>query len=175
MKYKKITLIVLALISVGLIVLSLNRDNLIKHMSFKEFPLKSFTLNDLSNAPVEVKSDDGRAKLIIFWASWCPTCKDDLKFMVDLDQRQELNHIDILAISVDNSVGSALLALSQNKIEPGFRVLLDPENQIAKTFEVYGVPESFLVNKNGQVIKRFVGPVNSQRYELLEGLKGLSN
>ena len=120
-------------------------------------PVPAFDLAPLVAGKPGLKSDElkGRVTLINFFASWCVPCRAEVPLLMDLarDKRLELD-----GIAYKNKPGDteAFLAELGN---PFTRVVVDDTGRTAIDFGVYGVPESYLVDKDGVIRFREAGPL----------------
>ncbi|OFZ18377.1 MAG: hypothetical protein A2Z20_03955 [Bdellovibrionales bacterium RBG_16_40_8] len=102
--------------------------------------------------------------LVIFWASWCAPCAEETPSLIEMAKRN--SKWQIIAISNDTSRKEILDFL---KIFPQMRqeniiLLWDAGREIAGRYGVEGIPESFLIDNKGQLIKKFIGSVDWNKY-----------
>ena len=161
--YKRIFLIVLGIIFVALFAaLDLN-SNLPRSVNPATGPqigstAPDFTLKDLNGNPVKLSDYRGKAVYINFWASWCPPCKLEIP---EIEKFYQINkdHVTVLAVNLTfndklSDVVDLLKASNAN-----FPVLLDtnPKASVADAYQVYGIPASFFIDKNGIIRATHVG------------------
>ena len=94
--------------------------------------------------------------LVNFWATWCAPC---IKEMPSLDRLKSKvdGDFDVLAISVDrDGVEKVNDFFNENKIS-NLEKFFDIKNSLAKEMDLYGVPTSFFVNKQGDLIGYYQG------------------
>ncbi len=89
-----------------------------------------------------------RPTLLVFWASWCATCKAELPAVLEL-QRSQQGQLDLLGISVDEQTDKAEGYAQEAKLP--YPNVLDPKLEVADLFKVKGTPSFVLVAKNGEV------------------------
>ncbi len=106
---------------------------------------------------IALESYRGKAILINFWATWCPPCVSEMPSLVALHKAMEKKPFEILAISEDEEGWRAVDDFTRRLPLP-FPVLLDPGGGVATEYGVYSLPESFLIDKNGIVVKHYRGP-----------------
>jgi cytochrome c biogenesis protein CcmG, thiol:disulfide interchange protein DsbE len=126
-------------------------------------PVPDFDLPLLTGNGQGLRSADlrGRVTLINFFASWCVPCRAEHPILLDLarDHRIELD-----GIAYKNKPADASSFLSELG-DPFARVALDQAGRAAIDFGVYGVPESYLVDKQGRIRFRQVGPLTQDVIE----------
>jgi len=108
-----------------------------------------FTLKDLKGNSVTLSSFKGKKVLLTFGATWCPYCVQevaDLKAFFDKHQDK-----DIKLISVDIRETADKVAAFIKKHDIKYTVVLDSDGEIARKYEVYGIPAVFLIDESGIV------------------------
>lgn len=97
----------------------------------------------------------GKVVYIDFWASWCVPCRKSFPWMEKMRQQYEQKGLKIITINIDSQRSNAdnFLAKYPNALE----VIYDPKGDIAKQFALKGMPNSFVINKSGQLVSSHVG------------------
>ena len=118
--------------------------------------MPAFTLPEATSGR-EVKSDSfaGKAMLVTFFASWCPTCLEELPVLVRMHKEFASKGFSVVGLAVDQ--GEAVRGLVRRD-GINFPVLLADVSTAENFGGVYMIPVSFLVNKSGQVVKKYPGP-----------------
>lgn len=126
-------------------------------------PAPAFRLASTAGSTVSLSDYRGKTVLVTFWASWCDSCKEEFPALEAVYQKHRKDGFEIVAPSVDVDGRKAVMPFLA-KFSPTFTILLaDP-----KTAESYGVralPTAFLVGAEGNVVKRYLGPVEPQELE----------
>lgn len=119
----------------------------------KEVP--EFQLESVEDATVLVGKTDlkGDVYLLNVWATWCPSCKYEHPFLNQLNRRGE---IPIYGINYRDERGPALSYLMKSG-DPYTKNIFDVDGKLAFDLGVYGAPETFVVDHNGVIRKRFAG------------------
>jgi len=116
-----------------------------------------FTLKSLQGENLRLDEYKGQVVLINFWATWCATCKVEMPSMEKVYRKFKDQGLEMLTISVDKD--QSLIAPFMKEYNLTFPVLLDPESETAKkTYKTTGVPETFIVNKQGIIVHKSIGP-----------------
>ena len=126
-------------------------------------PAPDFRLADPAGHVVSLSDFKGRVLLLDFWATWCRTCEEEAPVLSRLYRRYRDQGLAILAPSVDKGGRRALLAYGAGHDIPYQVVLAD-----ARTAEAYGVtglPVHVLIDAQGRVAKRILGPVDPAALE----------
>jgi cytochrome c biogenesis protein CcmG, thiol:disulfide interchange protein DsbE len=123
-------------------------------------PAPAFALPRLDDANARVSRDDllGQVWMLNVWASWCAPCREEHPLVIDLARRQPvpvigLNHKDTRAAA------SAWLASLGN---PYRATLVDADGRVGIDFGVYGVPETFVIDRQGIVRLKHTGPLTRE-------------
>ena len=98
----------------------------------------------------------GQVTLVNIWATWCLPCKVEMPSMEKLFQSVGSQGFKIAAVSIDQGAPEDVLAFASN-LHVSFDVLQDRGGRIQELYETTGVPESFLLDRHGVLIKRVIG------------------
>lgn len=128
----------------------------------------NFQATDLEGNPVQLSDLQGEVVLLNIWATWCPPCREEMPSMQRLEKTLGPRGLKIVAVSVDAPVG-----LRDPGGRPGgnveafgeemgltFPLWLDPEGGIQRTYSTTGVPESFVIDRQGTIVRKVLGPVD---------------
>ena len=99
-----------------------------------------------------------KIKIINFWASWCLPCEVEHPILMGLSKKS-----DFIIIGVnykDTEEGSS--EVLNEKCNPYDLVVIDDEGMMVIEMGLTGVPETFVVNEEGKIIYRIVGPINNE-------------
>jgi cytochrome c biogenesis protein CcmG/thiol:disulfide interchange protein DsbE len=131
-----------------------------------------FAVTNLQGEPVSLEDYRGKVVLLNVWATWCEPCRQEMPSMERLYTRvRQLpagQDFEILAISIDatkekpNAIygGATIEDLQAYAREIGFTfpIVRDPEGRVQQIYQTTGVPESFLVGRDGIIYKKHAGP-----------------
>ena len=122
-------------------------------------PAPDFTFPGLDGKMVSLSDYRGKIVLVNIWATWCPPCVEEMPSMEKLYNKFKEDNFEILAVSID-APGLKAVAPFMKKSNLTFPALIDSEGTIKADYRITGVPESFIVDKQGILIKKIIGPVN---------------
>ena len=96
--------------------------------------------------------------LLNIWSSWCLPCREEHKYLTELKMNTRLN---MVGINYKDKKKNALnfLKLYGNPFD---QIFIDKQGTISINFGAYGVPETFLVNEDNKVLKKYIGPLNDE-------------
>ena len=117
-------------------------------------PAPNFTAKNLTTAQ-RVSFDSsyrGDVTLVNIWATWCEPCKEEIPAMDSLYRAFGPKGFRIAAVSIDRG-GEAVVKKFANDYHISFDVLHDPSGAIEQIFQTTGVPESFLVGRDGRIVR----------------------
>jgi len=102
-------------------------------------------------------SDDLKGKLVLlnFWATWCPPCRLEMPSMERLYQEFKGEGLEVVAINFMEREKPITSFLKENGFT--FSVLLDKKGEIARDYGVHGLPVTFLIARNGNLLARSMG------------------
>ena len=132
-------------------------------------PASTFVLLDGSRKTEA--SFKGRVTLVNFWATSCVTCVAEMPKLIATYDKYHVKGFDTIAVAMSYDPPSYVVNYAQTRKLP-FDVAIDNTGSVAKAWgEVKLTPTTYLVNKRGEIVKRFVGePDFVELHRLIEGL-----
>ena len=120
------------------------------------FEAKNFSSNININSKKIFEEDS--FYILNIWASWCIPCRKEHPLLMKLSKNKK---IKLIGLNYKDNSNNARKFI--NKFgNPYSQILIDDDGTLAIEFGAYGVPETFLINKNKMIIKKFVGPINQK-------------
>jgi len=172
-----------AALAAGLVVLLawVNRDRLNPVIPGREAP--GFSAFDLNGNPRTLEDFRDRVLLVNIWATWCPPCQEEMPSMQRLYREIADEDFEIVAISVDAPFGEADsfgrvggdLEAYADSLGLSFTILNDPSGKVQQTFQTTGIPESFVIDRDGVIYKKVAGAMAwdaPQNVQLIRRLLG---
>jgi len=129
-----------------------------------------FSVQD-SDHKVSLRDFRGKIVVLNFWATWCPPCVEEMPSLVQMDQRLKGKGIAVLGVSIDVDADAYHRFLKDYKV--GFVTVRDPEQKSATLYGTHGWPETYIIDRNGIVRRKFIGPVDWSQPEIVEFLTKL--
>ncbi|MDO8666407.1 MAG: TlpA disulfide reductase family protein [Gemmatimonadales bacterium] len=119
-----------------------------------------FTAADLATGDtVTLASYRGQVVLLNVWATWCEPCRVEMPSMERLQQELGPQGLKIVAISIDEA-GPDVVREFQRELGLTFQILHDRSRAIERIYQTTGVPESFVLNREGRIMKKVIGAVD---------------
>lgn len=132
---------------------------------------EDFTLKTLKGETVSLKDYRGRLIFLNFWATWCGPCRAEMPSMQRLWEEFKEEDFVILAINIQEE--SKLVSSFMNERGLSFPVLLDEKGKVARTYGIRGIPTTFFLNPEGEIIGKAVGARDWDSEESFELIREL--
>ena len=118
-----------------------------------------FTLERLDEAgDLQLSSLRGKAVVLNVWASWCVPCKDEAPYLEEIWRENRGRGLVVLGLDAKDFRGDAKDFIS--RFDLTFPVVFDGPGDTLDGYGVTGFPETFVLDREGRVVKAFVGPVD---------------
>jgi peroxiredoxin len=175
-RLKPFSFIVFIIIGVAIVIF------LQKYVSFLSLSHKSlilvgdsapvFTFPGLDGNMVSLTDYKGKVVFLNIWATWCPPCREEMPSMEKLYRQLKGEDFEILAVSVDTS-GAEDVGPFMKEYGLNFPVLLDTGGTIQNLYGTTGLPESFIIGKEGIIEKIVIGPMDWSTPEVVRFFRNL--
>lgn len=153
------------LVALGVVALAwLNRNRIQPVVAGADAP--DFEVVDVRGNAVSLAEDFAdQVVLLNIWATWCAPCRAEMPSMERLYRQFSDADFEIAAVSVDAPIGQFDFGgmpggdpvAFADSLGLTFPILLDPEGRIRRTYATTGVPESFLIGRDGIIYKHYAG------------------
>ena len=126
-------------------------------------PIPSFNLASMREPDRTISETSflGKPRLLNVWASWCSACVTEHPLLVELGARDD---VEIFGLNYKDDIPRAEAWLKKHK-NPYTQIIVDPEGNLGLDLGVYGVPETFVIDKLGIIRYKQVGPLNNEVIE----------
>ena len=105
---------------------------------------------------VALSSFEGDVVLLNIWATWCVPCETEMPSIQRLHDQMAPEGLKVIAVSVDN-VSTATVVEWIEERGLTFQVLHDESGRIQRTYQTTGVPETFVIDRHGVIVKKVIG------------------
>lgn len=109
----------------------------------------SLVLKDRNGKSHDLAGYKGKVVLVNFWTTWCPPCREEMPSMQRLKEKMAGRPFVMLGVNSGESSDELDVFLTFVKVD--FTLLLDPDSAVTKRWKVFGLPTSFLVDRQGKV------------------------
>ena len=126
------------------------------------FEAKDFNSNIYLNS--EKIFDEDIFYIVNIWASWCVPCRTEHPLLMELSKNDSAK---LIGLNYRDNLKNAKKFINEFG-NPYSQILIDSDGILSVEFGAYGVPETFIIDKNKKIIRKFIGPINK---EIVEEIK----
>lgn len=138
---------------------SLGRDPLVVRSALLGKEAPAFRLPGLTGGEIDSASFRGQIVVVNFWASWCVPCIDEAPELQAFAQRWSGRGVNLVGIVYNDKAEGA--AKFRDRFGLTFPQAMDPGGRSAIDFGVYGVPETYVIGRDGTVMAKLIGAVDA--------------
>lgn len=121
-------------------------------------PVPAYAARTLSGDSIHVGGSEAPTVLNV-WATWCVSCQEEMAALDSLRNEYATKGLRVVAVSVDNGDDDKVRKFAQTN-HLGMTIAHDPASTINQTFEVVGVPTTFVIGRDGKLLWRHTGNVS---------------
>ena len=130
-----------------------------------------FSITTESGQKITSNDFNGKLLMVNFWATWCPPCVEEMPSLNQFAQTMGPQGVTVLGVSVDRNEKAYRDFLSRNRL--AFQVARDPEENISSSYGTFKWPETYLINKEGKVVQKFIGPRDWTDPQIVNSIRSL--
>ncbi len=123
----------------------------------------SFTLKDLNNTPFSLSNFKGKVVLLRFWSTRCESCKVEMPKLETSYRTLLPSGLMVIAVNVEDPRERAVEFVKELGLT--YPILMDDKKEVTKLYQVYGVPTSFIIDREGIVRERIFGDLTEEAIE----------
>jgi len=128
----------------------------LKIVKVNRVPAEDFVVVSLDGAPVRLSDFHGKVVFLNFWATWCGPCVAEVKEIDDLYNSLKDESFTVLAVDIREDRGRVQSFMQKFRVD--FPVYIDTTGEVALQYEVSGIPTTFIVDPQGRIVGRALGP-----------------
>jgi cytochrome c biogenesis protein CcmG/thiol:disulfide interchange protein DsbE len=155
-KHKGIVLVIVIAVCLA-VVLLLPKEKRYEEIAAVGKQAPAFELKDANGNLWKLSDLRGKVVFLNFWATWCTTCKAEAPYKEALFQKMQGRQFQMLGILFRDDPRNLPAYYRMHNLT--FPALISPNNEAAKLYGITGVPETFIIDKNGIVREKIVGPL----------------
>ena len=161
---KKFNLFILAIFLIFCFIVfykGLNRPSIYSPKIINKIDIPTFKAKDFnSNSYLDSKKifEKDIFYIVNIWASWCVPCRTEHPLLMRLSENQS---VKLIGLNYRDNLNNAKKFINEFG-NPYSQIIIDNDGDLSVEFGAYGVPETFIIDKNKRVIKRFIGPINKE-------------
>jgi thiol-disulfide isomerase/thioredoxin len=135
------------------------------------FPAAEFSLTDLDEKVHNLSDYKGKPLIVNFWATWCPPCRAEMPSMERAWQKLEPEGIAMIGINVGEDFDQVFGFTAD--VEVSFPLLLDRDGQVTNAWPIQGLPTTYILNPDGEMVYRMIGAREWDDEKLLDAVRDL--
>lgn len=133
-------------------------------------PEPEVTFKDLDDKEVPLSQYKGKVVLVNFWATWCEPCQIEIPWLIEIQQKYSSRGFTVLGVDVDEEgkkavapfVAKERFNVNGQKLAMNYPILLGNDAVADKFGGLLGYPTSFLISRDGKIVKRIQGLIDYQ-------------
>jgi cytochrome c biogenesis protein CcmG, thiol:disulfide interchange protein DsbE len=129
-----------------------------------------FTVQD-SDHKITLSQFRGQVVVLNFWGSFCPPCVEETPSLVRMQERMKAKGVTVLAVSIDSDDSAYHAFLREHKVN--WVTVRDGEQKSSTLYGTFGWPETYVIDRNGVIRRKFIGAVDWDSPEITEYLSRL--
>ena len=134
-------------------------------------PAPAYAAATLAGDSVDLADLHGSAVMLNIWATWCLPCRDEMPGLQALHERFGAQGLRVIGVSIDARSADESVATFVQDFGVTFTILHDPTDRVTRTFRAVGVPSTFLIDRDGAIVRRWIGrfePLAPETVDLVE-------
>lgn len=102
----------------------------------------------------------GQITVVNFWASWCVACRDEHAALISAATNYRDRGVTFVGVDYQDQHDAAVRFLDELGRGDGYRYVSDPDSRLALEFGVFGIPETYFIDRNGTIVAKITGASN---------------
>ena len=124
----------------------------------------------LQGDTVSLESLRGSVILLNFWATWCAPCRFETPFLQSLAEQYEEQGLRVVGVSMDTGDASEIIQEFVEEYGVTYTILADPQMRGMDTYQIMGLPGTFLIDRDGTLRWMRYGPVNEGDEQFIQAI-----
>jgi peroxiredoxin len=125
-----------------------------------------------SDRKVALSGLRGQIVVLNFWATWCPPCVEEMPSLVQMQRKMKDKGVTVLAVSIDDDAGAYHKFLTDHGVD--LLTVRDDRHASNALYGTFKFPETYIIDRNGIMRRKFIGAVDWTQPEVMEFLSKLS-
>jgi len=114
-------------------------------------------LENMDGEIIDIKDLKGKVVIVNFWATWCPPCRREMSSLEHLYQTTSDKGVEVIAVNIGEDPDTVFPFMGNLEAYPNFQIVFDTEALLMDQWKVQGLPTTFIVDKEGNIIYKAVG------------------
>lgn len=120
-------------------------------------PAPEYAAPTLDGDTLSLAALRGEAVMLNVWATWCTPCREEMPLLEALHKEYGAQGLRIVGVSVDAAGMTRDIRRFVDEHDLTFTILHDPADRVTRTFRARAVPETYLIDREGRVVRRWIG------------------
>lgn len=120
-------------------------------------PVPEYAVATLAGDTISLAALRGQAVMLNVWATWCIPCREEMPLLEALHREFADQGLRVMGVSVDASSMTRDVEQFIEDRNLTFTILHDPDDRVTRAFRARAVPETYLIDRNGQLVRRWIG------------------
>jgi peroxiredoxin len=129
-----------------------------------------FSIQD-AQSKVTLSQFRGQIVVLNFWATWCPPCVEEMPSLVEMQRRMKAKGVTVLAVSMDVDDGAYRQFVKEHNVN--LLTVRDPDQKSNALYGTFKFPETYIIDRNGVMRRKFIGAVDWTDPEITDFLSKL--
>ena len=126
-----------------------------------------FTLQD-PDRKIALNQFRGQVVVLNFWATFCAPCVEEMPSLVEMQRRMKAKGIEVVAVSVDQDADAYHRFVRDHNID--LVTVRDPQQTLAGLYGTFKFPETYVIDRNGVMRRKFIGAIDWTEPDITEFL-----
>jgi thiol-disulfide isomerase/thioredoxin len=114
-----------------------------------------FALPDLAGNEVKLSDYAGKVVVLDLWATWCPPCRQEIPFLVELFEQNKDDGLVVVGVGLDDGGADVLRPFVQQ--QGVTYTILVGNRQVGQTYQLQGIPTTFILDRSGRIAEKHLG------------------
>ncbi len=124
-------------------------------------PAPAYTAQQMNGTPVSLADHKGEVVLLNVWATWCKPCRQEIPALDSLQREFGARGFRVAGVSIDVITDTIAIAGFARELGASSTLWLDADDKVSSTFRAIGVPSTYLIERDGVLRWRHMGPVKA--------------
>lgn len=131
----------------------------------------TFAVTTETGQKVTTRDFGGKLLVLNFWATWCPPCIEEMPSLNQFAQEMAPAGVVVLGVSIDKNEAAYKRFVQRNKL--AFATTRDPEENISSNYGTFKWPETYVIDREGKVVQKYIGPKDWTDPQILNSVRAL--
>jgi len=128
-------------------------------------PAPPFLANDLNGKIITTADWQGKVTILVFWATWCPPCREEIPDLIRLQNRYK-DRLQVIGVSEDDDASPQEVAAFAKQAGINYSIVMGREQTLAERYGgIPALPTTYLIDREGRVVQKHIGLRPPELYE----------